>query len=104
MTLKELKELDLLNAFYDYCTIEYAKSNGLIPKEYITEDPEMGPFPNHCICGSENIVNALASDEGTPFSRVMCCDPKCKIKQGYRLSAMLKSIGTLDLTAKQIAP
>ena len=96
MTFEELKAKDAVGAFYDFCTIEYAKENGLIPKEYLTDNPERSPFPNHCVCGSENIVNALATEESTPFTRVMCCDPKCKIKQGYRLSEMLKTIGTLN--------
>lgn len=93
MTLEEIND-----KFRDHCaysnfiTVQEAKEFGLIPRIYYEDcGDDAGTFPNHCICGSENI---LTRDLQQP----QCCNPRCHVKMGYGLSELftrfsIKGIG-----------
>lgn len=81
----------------EFKTVKEAKEIGWIPPVYI-EEPDSGAFPDHCVCGSENIVNEK-------LTRCMCCDPRCPIKSGLALSELFtrfKIKGLGDEVCKEI--
>ena len=81
MTFEEMRRKhDLYCGFSGFHTMAMAKASGFIPKE-LAED-----FPNTCECGSDMII----SFENT---QPQCCDPKCRIRQGYCLAEMFQRFG-----------
>lgn len=73
-TFKE--NYDLYAAYNSWISIAEAKNLGMIPEKY------WDYFPDHCDCGSDNIVSLN-------LKRCMCCDPRCEIKESYRLAEFL---------------
>lgn len=81
MTFKEFKETyDMYGAYNMWETVEDAKRMGDIPESY------HDIFKNKCSCGSDNIITISRT-------QIMCCDPNCKIKQGYKLAKLMSDFG-----------
>lgn len=76
MTLDEVKKLyDKQGALNEFYTVKTAKAEGIIPADF-------APYiADECECGSENIIKGSRT-------QLLCCDPHCCIKQGYKLAAM----------------
>lgn len=78
------KKFSKYNAYSGWITVEDAKLRGDIPPEY------HAVFADKCECGSDNII-------APNLKREMCCDPKCPIKESYKLSEMFSRFGKLGL-------
>lgn len=72
------------HAYADWMTVADAKASGDIPEAYHQI------FDDNCECGSENII-------AMNLRREMCCDPKCPIKQSYKIAEMFSRYGYLGL-------
>lgn len=82
MNFKEFKLLDSLNAYADYKSVDYAKMTGEIPEilhDYIN---------SKCMCGSDRMTNGVS---------LTCCNPRCYIKLGHRLSEFFSYFGAKNL-------
>jgi hypothetical protein len=78
MEYSELHEKDKgIGAFSEFVGMEQAKKYNLVPEDY------QDVFPDRCECGSEMIVK-------TNLRRVMCADPRCRIKLAYNFRHMLQ--------------
>lgn len=88
MTLNEINNTYPSYHFMrEYITIREAKDRGLIPAIYQDpNNPEGGVFPDHCTCGSENVISLN-------LKRAKCCNPRCPVKMGYALSEMFTRFG-----------
>lgn len=84
MKFSEFKSMDVLNAYYDFISVDDAKYLGYIPENF------HDIVDSKCICGSDRMTNA----SGTVIT---CCDPRCYIKLGYSLSSMLSLFGAKDI-------
>ena len=93
MTFLEMRQrYDKYNAFTEFITVEQAEYVGLLPTSF------HGVFPHKCICGSEMIINNART-------KLMCCDPRCYIKQGYALSELFRRFnikGIADATCSDV--
>lgn len=83
MTFDELLEkYDKFHAFDSFVSVKTAKYLGIIPKGFYDEvNPDKGAFPDHCECGSENIISMN-------LKQAQCCNPRCRIKMGWALSEL----------------
>lgn len=82
MKFEEFRELDKLGAYSDYKSVEFAKMSGEIPSilhDYIN---------SKCECGSDRMTNGVS---------ITCCDPRCYIKLGHRLSNLFSKFGAKNL-------
>lgn len=82
MKFEEFRELDKLGAYSEYKSVEYAKMSGEIPSnlhEHIN---------SKCECGSDRMTNGVS---------ITCCDPRCYIKLGHRLSNLFSKFGAKNL-------
>lgn len=85
MLFDEVLKLDeKFSAFKDWMTVFQAKKEGIIPTNFHEY------FEDDCQCGSENIINR-------DLTQLMCCNPKCKIKQGFALAEMFHRFGIKGL-------
>lgn len=76
MTLEEVKKMyDKHGALNEFFTVAEAKEVGVIPQDFAKF------IDDYCECGSENIIKGSRT-------QLLCCDPHCRIKQGYKLAAM----------------
>lgn len=73
MDYKEFVESDKFRAFTEFISVEMAKEQGIIPVEYFNI------IKDKCVCGSDMIISRNRK-------KLMCCDPRCKIKLGFRLA------------------
>lgn len=81
MKLEEVKKLyDKRGALNEFYTVAEAKKVGIIPASFAQY------IDDYCECGSENIIKGSRT-------QLLCCDPMCAIKQGYKLSAMFSKFG-----------
>ena len=71
------KDQENFNAFSEFISVSRAKEEGVIPKEYNSI------FDNDCKCGSEMMIQRNRK-------KLMCCDPRCRIKIGLRLAETFK--------------
>lgn len=71
-------------AYSNWMTVADAKLVGMIPEQYADA------FDDLCECGSDNIV-------APNLRREMCCNPRCRIKEGHKLAEMFSRFGELGL-------
>lgn len=82
MRFEEFKELDRLGAYAEFKSVEFAKMSGEIPSnlhEHIS---------SKCECGSDRMTNGVT---------ITCCNPRCYIKLGHRLSNLFSKFGAKNL-------
>lgn len=72
------------SAYAGWITVEDAKLFGDIPAAYADI------FDNRCVCGSENII-------APNLRREMCCNPRCYVKEAYKLAKMFSDFGVLGV-------
>lgn len=84
MEYSEFKALDVLNAYYDFVSVDDAKYLGYIPEEFHSI------ISSKCDCHSDRITTSSGSV-------MTCCDPRCYIKLGYSLHSMLSYFGVRDV-------
>ena len=85
MTVKDcLPRWRKYGAYLDWVSISEAKEMGLIPGQY------WGIFAETCECGSENVISVN-------LRREMCCNPKCYVKEAFKLAEMFSRFGVLGL-------
>lgn len=81
MTLNEVRKLyDKAGALNEFFTVAEAKEEGVIPASFAQY------IDDYCECGSENIIKGSRT-------QLLCCDPFCSVKQGYKLAAMFSRFG-----------
>lgn len=79
-------------AFGVFRAVSELKVMGVIPEEYAEY------FPDHCSgCGSENIMVYDPSNLDRNLKSGMCCNPKCRLKQGYALAELMARFGCKGL-------
>jgi len=84
MTFQELRRGDREGAFLHWVSVREAKALKKIPEKYWVY------FNDHCSCGSENIIKMN-------LKSMMCCNPKCSVKQGYAIAELLSRFGVKGL-------
>lgn len=85
MDFKDCRErFRKFGAYSGWESIQGAKLMGDIPEQY------WDVFADRCECGSENII-------APNLKREMCCDPRCCIKEAYKLAEMFSRFGVLGL-------
>jgi len=92
MKYLEFKALDVLNAYYDFVSVDDAKYLKYIPEEF------HNIIESKCDCHSDRITNRSGSV-------ITCCNPRCYIKLGHSLYSMLSYFGVKDIgeeTCKKI--
>lgn len=82
MTFDEFKKLDIISAYPDYKSVAFAKMTEVIPKD-------LAPYvEDKCLCGSDRMTNGVT---------ITCCNPRCYIKLGHKLSGMFSKFGVKNL-------
>lgn len=82
MTFDEFKSLDVLGAYSEFKSVDYAKMTGEIPSNLHDH------INSKCLCGSDRMTNGVT---------ITCCDPRCYIKLGHRMSNMFSRFGAKNL-------
>lgn len=80
MKYEEFMKADRFGAFLEFVSVKEAKDTGVIPKSY------HNIFADECDCGSEMMI-------ARNRKKIMCCNPRCPVKLGHRLSEMLTRFG-----------
>lgn len=75
-----VKEKDTLDVYGEFITVKEAKETQLIPSGWHSL------FEDKCECGSDNIISKN-------LKTLRCCNPRCFIKEGHMLSAMIGRFG-----------
>lgn len=73
MEYEEFVKSDKFKAFTEFISVKSAKELEIIPRSY------WNIFSDKCECGSDMIISRNRK-------KLMCCDPRCKIKIGFRLA------------------
>lgn len=82
MTFDEFKELDIISAYPDYKSVKFSKMIGEIPEELAPH------IEDKCVCGSDRMTNGVT---------LTCCNPRCYIKLGHKMSEMFSKFGAKNL-------
>lgn len=93
MNLEQLREKDPAGAFSDFIEVADAKVELKIPEDFWDQ------FPDKCECGSSMIIT-------NNLKRIMCCNPRCKIKVGLSLEYVFSNFqckGIGERTCRTIA-
>ena len=82
MTFEEFKKLDVLNAYSEFKSVDYAKMTGELPSNLHDH------IDSKCLCGSDRMTNGVS---------ITCCNPRCYIKLGHRMSNLFSKFGAKNL-------